>query len=119
MLNIFHKSPKSHQDQDLPKTAFEQLGLPSHASVSSTLLGSDAAPRERNHSVFSAASHQLPTTLLRPGLDARRSSTSSTYSEQAQEEAALPKEERVRLALARLRGPQYEELSGRIYGPWY
>lgn len=118
MVNFFHKSQKSLEE--VHKSTF---GSPSRASVDSTLLGSDAAPhRERNHSVFSHTSrhhNEIPEELLRPGIDTRRASASSTYSEQAHEEAQLPKEERVRLALARLRGPQYEELSKKIYGPWY
>jgi hypothetical protein len=102
MVNFLHKSSKKSQQE---VNVLGHLGTPStgRPSVDSTLLGSDIAQKAR------------PTT----GLDSRRSSTTSTYSEQAYEEAHLPKEERVRLALARLRGPQYEELSGRIYGPWY
>lgn len=101
MVNFFHKSSKKSQE-DLHKSV---LGAPStgRPSVDSTLLGSDIA-------------HQARPTA---GLDSRRGSATSTYSEQAYEEAHLPKEERVRLALARLRGPQYEEISSRIYGPWY
>lgn len=105
MVNFLHKSSKKSQEEVL-KGALEPLGSPSttgRPSVDSTLLGSEIAHKAR------------PVA----GLDSRRSSTTSTYSEQACEEAQLPKEERIRMAIARMRGPQYEELSSRIYGPWY
>lgn len=73
------------------------------------------APKPSFDSARPQSSSGLSTSHLhvRPDATSRRGSTSSTYSEQAEEEAHLSKQERVRLALIRMRGPQYEELTSR------